>query len=140
MDEDPPQDSLQDTSTDSQRPTGSTVPPDSIHLEDITSDNQFANLDQNVTLNSVDNINSNRRTLNFFDMDQPPPVMMSDKIDIQKLKGPNWTTWKWQIFNILDSRGLSDVLTSNLPRGSPKEVATRNIISSSLDRRKSDSL
>lgn len=58
---------------------------------------------------------------------------MSDKIDIQRLKGPNWATWKWELQNILDAKELTNVLTGQDPPGSPREVAARQIISSSLD-------
>jgi hypothetical protein len=69
---------------------------------------------------------------------QPAPglgqtSLQTDKVEIQRLKGPNWASWKWQIRNLLDSRGLTDVLTGNETRGSPREVATRQIISSALD-------
>ena len=81
-----------------------------------------------------------------FTHQQPPgqlqqvpqlPIMNSsvitDKIEIQRLKGSNWATWKWQLQNVLDSKGLTSVLTSDEPRGSPREVAARQIISGSLD-------
>lgn len=58
----------------------------------------------------------------------------SDRIDIQRLKGNNWAIWKWQLQNLLDTRGLTDALTSSKEaRGTPKEVTARQIISSSLD-------
>lgn len=53
--------------------------------------------------------------------------------EIQRLKGNNWATWKWQLQNVLDSKGLTDVLTGDEGRGTPREVVTRQIISSSLD-------
>ena len=57
----------------------------------------------------------------------------ADKIEtnIQRLKGNNWATWKWQLMNVLDAKNLSAVLESTEPRGSPKELATRKIISGS---------
>lgn len=62
------------------------------------------------------------------------PVQYStDKVEIQRLKGSNWATWKWQLQNVLDAKGLTDVLTGNEPRGTVREVAARQIISSSLD-------
>ena len=63
----------------------------------------------------------------------PPPVLMSEKIDVQRLRGTNWPSWKWQITNLLESKEILDVLTSQEPKGSRREVATRNILSSSLD-------
>lgn len=35
--------------------------------------------------------------------------------------------------NVLDAKGLTEVLDSQEPRGSPREIAARQIISSSLD-------
>lgn len=62
---------------------------------------------------------------------QSAPVLANN--EIQRLKGTNWATWKWQLQNVLDAKGLTDVLTGTEPRGSAREVATRQIISSSLD-------
>ena len=65
-----------------------------------------------------------------------PQSFVQDKleINIQRLKGAqNWASWKWQILNALDVRGLRSVLTGNDIIGSSKEVATRQILSSSLD-------
>lgn len=59
--------------------------------------------------------------------------VVSDRIDIQKLIGKNWTAWKWQVLNILDSRNLRLVLTSQEPTNSPRELAARQIIASSID-------
>lgn len=58
------------------------------------------------------------------------------QVEIQRLKGSNWSTWKWQLQNVLDAKGLTNVLTSSetqFQMGHPKEVATRQILSSSLD-------
>jgi len=81
--------------------------------------------------------NKNQNTMNLIEMNQPQAVStipyVSDKVDIQRLKGSNWATWKWQLQNVLDSKGLTDVLTGTEPYGSPREVAARQIISSSLD-------
>lgn len=59
------------------------------------------------------------------------PILANN--EIQRLKGNNWATWKWQLQNVLDAKGLTDVLTGEEPRGSKREVTTRQIISSSLD-------
>lgn len=60
-----------------------------------------------------------------------------DRVDtqIQRLNGKNWPTWKWQLFNVLDAKGLRDVITGNSvdPPGSPREIATRQILSGSID-------
>lgn len=66
---------------------------------------------------------------------QEVAAYFADKIEsnIQRLKGSNWATWKWQLFNVLDAKGLTTVLESEEPRGSPREIAARQIISSSLD-------
>ena len=79
----------------------------------------------------VRNFNS---TFNQQDLQVSHPIFVGDKTDIQRLKGPNWPTWKWQVHNLLESRGLLDVLTNDGEiRGSPREVAARQIISNSLD-------
>lgn len=65
-----------------------------------------------------------------------PLALQGSAIEIQRLKGSNWATWKWQLQNALDVRNLTGVLTSSesaIPIGHPKEVAARQIISSSLD-------
>lgn len=59
--------------------------------------------------------------------------VLNDRIDIQRLKGNNWIGWKWQVTNILDLRGLKDVLTSSEPIGSIRERAARHIVASTLD-------
>lgn len=70
-----------------------------------------------------------------FNMSNTVANYLGDKIEtsIPRLKGNNWATWKWQLTNVLDAKGLTPVLTSNEPRGSTREVAVRQIISSSLD-------
>lgn len=58
----------------------------------------------------------------------------SDKSDcqIQRLNGSNWVTWKWQILNILEAKGLKQVLTTTTFTPE-QEVKARQIISTSLD-------
>lgn len=66
----------------------------------------------------------------------PANQLLTGHVEIQRLKGPNWTTWKWQLQNLLDSRGLTYVLTStaaSVPLNDPREVAVRQILSGSLD-------
>lgn len=88
------------------------------HLQEVLNLNSTFQKDQNTSRQLVSQL----------------PLMMSDKVDIQRLKNNNWPTWKWQITNLLESRGLVDVLESKTEtRGSPREVAARQIISSSLD-------
>ena len=65
----------------------------------------------------------------------PPPPYNPDKseISIQRLNGKNWPTWKWQLTTVLEAKGLLDVLTGDEPKGSPREVAARQVISCSID-------
>lgn len=66
-------------------------------------------------------------------MNQGATTSVNDRIDIKTLKGTNWIDWKWQILNILDLRGLKDVLVSAEPVGTHREKAARQIVSSTLD-------
>lgn len=63
-------------------------------------------------------------------MNQGATTSVNDRIDIKRLKGTNWIDWKWQILNILDLRGLKDVLVSAEPVGTHREKAARQIVSS----------
>ena len=62
-----------------------------------------------------------------------PPVTDSG---IQRLKGvQNRSSWKWHLMHALDGRGLRPVLTDPIiyPFGSPLEVATRQLLSATID-------
>lgn len=52
---------------------------------------------------------------------------VSGKLDYQvsKFNGENWPVWKWQISTILKAKSLLDVLDSNEPKGSRRELKTR---------------
>lgn len=88
--------------------------------------------DENISTPSQNNQNQQVTPLISSSVPYPPPA----NHEIQRLKGTNWATWKWQLNNVLDAKGLTDVLVSSpeqIPLGHPREVATRQILSSSMD-------
>lgn len=59
----------------------------------------------------------------------------NEKIEtgIQRLTGKNWASWKWQIMNILDAKGLKATVIGPDEIDAAKELIARQIISASLD-------
>jgi len=78
---------------------------------------------------------SNLVMANFADPSNSGQGPPGDKVEtnIQRLNGKNWASWKWQITTILEAKGLLDGIDEAARKGSPKELAARQVISCSLD-------